>query len=204
MCQKLQDMKILIPEIPSEWTQRTRSGNTNIWNDLFYRNGLPEVKLDPPMRGLYAERFEDGWYWVCGCQKCLGIFDKHSYITCYEHDRCETCGIHRSELKEVPWGLIAGWQCNPCREAERAERKSEALSAAQARGHSEDDCWRTNEVICPVCGSENSSDDMHGSSEHEVTCCICDAEFIVEVEYDPKYTSRLKHTEEADDEGSAA
>ncbi|MBB6689940.1 hypothetical protein H7B90_00850 [Cohnella xylanilytica] len=204
MSQSLKEVKIFIPEIPKEWTQRTRGGHTNIWNDQFFKNGLPEVRLDPPERGLYAERFDDGWYWVCGCNKCLGILGKYSYIVCYEHDRCETCGIHRSELKEAPWGMGSGWQCKPCHEAERATRKAEALAEARARGHSEDDCWRLDKVICPVCGSENSSEDMHESSEHEVECWVCDAEFLVEVEYEPKYTSRLKPESEVEfDEAQA-
>ena len=39
------DTKILIPEIPGEWTERTRSGSKCIWNDGWHgkphRNGLP-------------------------------------------------------------------------------------------------------------------------------------------------------------------
>lgn len=105
----LKDAKIFIPEIPKEWEQRMRSGHTNVWNDSFYRNGLPEVKLDPPIRGLYAERFEDGWYWVCGCNRCLENNESYSYIVCYEHDRCITCSLHREQLKEAPWGKADGW-----------------------------------------------------------------------------------------------
>lgn len=188
----MRDVKILIPEIPVEWTQRNRSGHTNIWNDSFHRNGLPEVKLDPPMHGLYAERFEDGWYWVCGCHKCLENGKPHSYIVCFEHDRCVTCNIHRTELKEIPWGHPDGFKCKQCAKREHAERKAEALVEARLNAHSEDDCYRTDEVICPVCGTENSSEDIHASGEHEMTCYVCDAGFVVEVEYEPKYTSRLK------------
>jgi hypothetical protein len=28
--------------------------------------------------------------------------------------------------------------------------------------------------------------------EHEVTCGICDTDFIVEIEYEPRYTSRMR------------
>lgn len=188
----LKDVKIHIAEIPLEWTQRTRAGHTNVWNDSFYRNGLPEVRLDPPQRGLYAERFEDGWYWVCGCPKCLGIDDPFPYIVCDEHNRCETCGIHRDEVKERSvWGTRGGWQCNPCHTREHEDRKNAALEAAREQGHSEEDCRYTNEIICPVCASECPSDDMY-SGEHEVTCDVCDTEFIVEIEYEPRYTSSLK------------
>ncbi|WP_238344635.1 hypothetical protein [Pseudomonas sp. SWRI81] len=48
--------KILIPEIPGEWTQLLRSGKTNIWNEARHgkphTNGLPEVRLDSRNRAL--------------------------------------------------------------------------------------------------------------------------------------------------------
>lgn len=187
-------MKIFIPEIPKEWTQRTRSGHTNIWNDEFYRNGLPEVKLEPPMRGLYAKRFDDGWYWVCGCHHCLENDKPYSYITCDEHDRCMTCGTPRKELAEIPWGKPYGIQCKPCYAKEHEERKQEALRLAKERGHSEDDCYYISKVLCPVCGTEQSSDDL--SDEDELTCSVCDTEFIVQVNYEVRYSSFIKKGEE--------
>jgi hypothetical protein len=33
---------------------------------------------------------------------------------------------------------------------------------------------------------------MHESGEHETTCHVCDTEFVVEIEYEVKYTSSLK------------
>lgn len=188
----LKDTKIFIPEIPKEWEQRTRSGNTNIWNDSFYQNGLPEVQLDPPQRGLYAERFEDGWYWVCGCSKCLKNNEKHSYIVCEEHDRCISCGTHRKELNETPWGHPGGFQCKPCYAKEHEERKQEALRIAKENEHSEWDCYREDKIKCPVCASECSSEDLYEEGEHEISCYVCDTEFIVEIEYEVKYTSSLK------------
>lgn len=185
----LKDTKILIPTIPVEWTDRTRSGHTNIWN--YALKGLPEVKLDPPQEGLYAVRFEDGWYWVCGCDKCLENGKSYSYIVCHEHNRCVTCRTHRSELNETPWGRADGFQCKPCASREHEERKHEALEKAQKEGHSEDDCWFVAELICPVCASECSSEEM-GSGEHDVTCGTCDTEFVVEIEYEARYTSTLK------------
>ncbi len=65
--------KILIPEIPGEWTQRQRNGSLNVWNGAdhhrFHRTttDLPEVSLRPPENGLYAERIDGAWYWVSGC-----------------------------------------------------------------------------------------------------------------------------------------
>lgn len=188
----LKDTKIFIPDIPKEWEQRTRSGHTNIWNDSFFQNGLPEIKLEPPQRGLYAACFEDGWYWICGCNKCLKNNEKYSYIVCEEHDRCINCGTHRKDLTETPWGHPDGFQCKPCREEEHEERKQEALRLAKENEHEEWDCYREDEIICPVCASECSSDDMHEAGEHEMTCDVCDTEFIVEIEYEVKYTSSLK------------
>lgn len=188
----LKDTKIFIPEIPKEWEQRTRSGHTNIWNDSFYGSDLPETKLDPPMRGLYAERFDDGWYWVCGCNKCLNNNDKYSYIVCEEHDRCISCGIHRNDLTEIPWGHPDGFECKPCRANRKEEEKQKALKEARENGHSEWDCFREDKIICPVCASECSSDDMYEVGEDEVTCYVCDTEFVVEIEYEIKYTSRIK------------
>lgn len=188
----LKDVKIFIPEIPKEWEQRIRSGHTNIWNGSFNKNGLPEVRLEPPMHGLYAEKFDDGWYWVCGCHKCLNNNKPYSYIVCDEHDRCITCGTPRKELADIPWGHPDGFQCKPCADREHKEKKKEALREAKKRGHSEYDCWNTSEIICPKCASKCSDDDMHEQGEHEITCCVCDLNFIVEVEYVVRYTSILK------------
>lgn len=189
----LKDMKILIPEIPVEWTQRTRSGNTNIFNDGWHGNGLPEVSLDPPIVGLYAERFEDGWHWVCGCHKCLGIKEFYSYIVCYDHDRCLTCGTHRTELKERSvWGHPDGFNCKTCVAKAKKERKREALKQAKENGHSEYDCQYTDKIICPRCASEYETDENHDQGEHEITCDVCDTKLELEVEYEPRYTTRKK------------
>jgi len=193
---ELKDTKIFIPEIPKEWKHRTRSGNTNIWNDSFYKSELPEFKLEPPVKGLYAERFEDGWYWVCGCSKCLNNNEKYSYIVCEEHNRCITCGTHRNELTETPWGTPDGFQCKPCNRKEHEDKKEEMLREARERDHSEYECWNTSEIICPVCASKCSSDDMNEPGEEEMTCCVCDTEFIVEIEYEVNYTSKLKSVTE--------
>lgn len=192
----LKDTKIFIPEIPLEWTRRTRAGNTNVWNDSFFQNGLPEVKLEPPIKGLYAERFEDGWYWVCGCEKCLESGKKYFYIVCDDHDRCVTCGTHRKDLRENPWGHPDGFECKPCNTKRKEELKATALARARELNLNKWDHYREDKIICPVCFSENSSDDMHESDEHDVECFVCDTEFIVEVQYDPKYTTRLKEGEE--------
>ncbi|MFJ8261427.1 hypothetical protein ACIQ4I_05635 [Rummeliibacillus sp. NPDC094406] len=188
----LKNTKIYIPEVPKEWTKRIRSGHRNIWNEGSTNTELPEISLNPPTKGLYAERFDDGWYWVCGCNKCLENGESWSYIVCDEHDRCITCGTHRKELTEIPWGHPDGFQCKPCHEREHEKRKQEALRIAEENGHNEWDCFRESKIICPVCASECSSDDMYEDGEHEMTCNVCDTEFVVEIDYEVKYTSSLK------------
>lgn len=175
----LKDVKIFIPEIPAHWTKRSRRGHTNTW----YEPGEPEISLEPPIKGLYAERFDDGWYWVCGCGGCLGELNKHSYILCDEHDRCIDCGTHRDDLTDIPWhGYYVGFQCRPCHEKEKAERKAEAIAAAKAKNHSEDDCKDTDKIICPTCASVHPRDDINTSGLYPVKCHVCDEPFWVEAE----------------------
>ncbi|MFJ5771424.1 hypothetical protein [Psychrobacillus sp. NPDC093180] len=186
----LENTKIYISEIPKEWIRRVRSGHRNIWNEGSTNPELPEMSLYPPTNGLYAERFEDGWYWVCGCNKCLENGEWYSYIVCEEHDRCITCGTHRKDLTDIPCGHREGFQCKPCHEREHEERKKEALRLAKENGHDEWDCYREDKIICPVCASVNSSDDIHESSE-DMKCYVCDSNFAVEVDYETKYTTTL-------------
>lgn len=186
----LRDTKILIPEIPGEWTQRTRSGHTNIWNDPWYKTELPEVRMNPPQKGLYAERIDGNWYWVCGCEPCLGSGKAHSYVVCEEHDRCVTCNCTRAQLTETPWGARdGGWRCKPCQGALDAKRKAEALEAAAAKGHSEDDCCYVDNIICPHCATEQSSDDRN-KSDDGLECDTCGGLFDLEVDWSPSYATK--------------
>lgn len=189
----LRDTKILIPEIPGEWTQRTRSGHTNVWNDPWHKTGLPEVRMDPPQKALYAERIDGAWYWVCGCEPCLGSGKAYSYLLCEEHDRCVTCKCTRAELLETPWGVSGGWRCKPCQDALDAKRKAEALAAASAKGHSEDDCCYLDNIICPHCATEQSRDDRN-ESDDGLECDTCGGLFDLEVEWSPIYTTKKAKT----------
>lgn len=187
------DTKILIPEIPGEWTERTRSGHTNIWNQMWppgkpHRNGLPEIKLEPPELGLYAERIDGAWYWVTGCHKCLGITGKWSYITCHEHDRCVSCGTHRTELTDIPWGHPDGFRCKPCQDRIDLEAKTKALAAAAEREWSEDDTEYISEILCPHCASEQCSDEQSDTEEAE--CGTCGGTYSLEIRYEVSYTTR--------------
>jgi len=193
----LKDTKILIAEVPGEWTQRTRNGSTNVWNDAshhrFHRTttDLPELRLDPPEKGLYAERIDGAWYWVCGCEKCLGNFEKHSYIVCDDHNRCDTCAKHRSEFHEAVWGTRGGWRCNACRDHIHEERKAAALAAAKESGHNEYDCQNEDEIICPYCATKQSSDDANESAI-DSECGTCGGIFDVEVEFTRSFSTTGK------------
>lgn len=188
----LKDTKILIPEIPGHWTQRTRSGSTQVFNDRWHENGLPEVRLEPPIKGLMAERIEGAWYWVCGCDVCLGNDKSFTYSPCERHDRCVTCDCTRAELSEAPWGGVLGrwrgWQCKPCASKRAAERKAEALAAAAAKGFSEDDCSYTDDILCPHCGSKQSADDIHEDAKGR-ECNVCEGMFDLELHYSVSYTT---------------
>lgn len=186
----LREVKILIPEIPGEWTQRTRSGSTQVWNDARHHSSeFPEVRLQAPQRGLFADRIDGAWYWVCGCEKCLGSGKAFNYSPCDEHDRCVTCRCTPAELTETPWGgCDGGWRCRPCQDRLDAEAKETALAASAASGHSEDDCCSTNEIICPYCATEQSSDDRYDSATG-LKCGTCGGEFDLEVEWTASYTT---------------
>ncbi|WP_300747230.1 hypothetical protein [Pseudomonas sp.] len=135
--------KILIPEIPGEWTQRQRNGSLNVWNGTdhhrFHRTttDLPEVSLLPPENGLYAERIDGAWYWVSGCAKCNGTSEKYSYSVCDKHNVCRLCSTHRSKLTETPWGHPDGFTCKPCQDAEDAVAKAAALAKVAETGYDE-------------------------------------------------------------------
>lgn len=171
------------------------NGSTNVWNGAdhhrFHRTTteLPEVRLDPPVIGLYAERIEGAWYWVCGCEKCLGNPEKYSYVVCDEHNRCDMCQQHRSEFKEAVFGVRGGWRCRPCMSAAELKAKREALAAARASGHDEWDCMHTDSIICPFCASPNSGDEHIDSSGSE-ECSTCGGTFSVQADYSVTYTTQ--------------
>lgn len=198
---ELKDTFIHIPEIPADWTKRIRGGHTNIWNEGSTDPEKPEIKLTPAVQGLYAEHFPDatpaGWYWVCGCNTCLENDESYSYIVCHEHNRCVTCGIHREDLTDIPWGTPKGFQCKPCAQKEKLERKQKALTEARRNDHSEMDCMFTSEITCPACGLTCDSDIIDpDETDTTVECPICDTPFRVEVEYEPSYTTTLVSDED--------
>ncbi len=72
--------------------------------------------------------------------------------------------------------------------AEPRERHAQALAAAEANGHSEDDCVYTSDIICPYCATKQNSDDRHESAQG-LECDTCGGKFDLEVEWSPSYTT---------------
>lgn len=186
--------KVLIAEIPGEWTERTRSGHTNIWNrkdhDRPHRNGLPEVKLEPPEKGLYAERIDGAWYWVSGCSKCNGTAGKWSYTVCDKHDACHHCGTHRSKLTEIPWGHTEGFTCKPCQARIDAATKAEALAKFAEAEYGDSEFEYQDECKCPHCATA-----IHLESEdhkdQEMECDVCGGHFGLTLNYEVTYTTAV-------------
>ena len=186
--------KILIPEIPGEWTQRLRSGKTNIWNEARHgkphTNGLPEVRLDPPEVGLYAERIDGAWYWVSGCAKCNGSGEKYSYSVCDKHNVCRLCSTHRSKLTEAPWGHPEGFTCKPCQDAEDADAKAAALAKVAETDYDEWDYRNLDECKCPHCATV-----IHIETEdyrdQNMECGTCGGLFGLQIECEPSFTTTV-------------
>ena len=186
--------KILIPEIPGEWTQRLRSGKTNIWNEARHgkphTNGLPEVRLDPPEVGLYAERIDGAWYWVSGCAKCNGSGEKYSYSVCDKHNVCRLCSTHRSKLTEAPWGHPEGFTCKPCQDAVDAVAKAAALAKVAESDYDEWDYRNLDECKCPHCATViHIETEDYGDKNME--CDTCDGLFELTIEYSVTFTTKV-------------
>lgn len=185
--------KILIPEIPGEWTQGLRSGETNIWNEARHgkphANGLPKVRLDPPETGLCAERIDGAWYWVSGCAKCNGTGEKYSYSVCDKHNVCRLCGTHRSKLTETPWGHPDGFTCKSCQDAENAVAKAAALAKVAETDYDKWDYRNLDECKCPHCDTVihiESAD--YGDKNME--CDTCNGLFELTTEYTVSFTTK--------------
>lgn len=192
--------KILIPEISGEWTERLRSGSTDIWNHALHgkphRNGLPEVRLAPPEVGLYAERIDSAWYWVSGCAKCNGTGEQWNYSVCDKHDVFRLCSIHRSKLTETPWSHPDGWTCKSCQDAEDAQAKAAALALALALAkvaegeYNEWDYRCQDECKCPHCATViHIESEDYGDKKME--CDTCGGSFELVTEYSVSFTTTV-------------
>ena len=155
-----------------------------------HRNGLPEVRLDPPEIGLYAELIDGAWYWVSGCAKCNESGERWSYSVCDKHNVCRLCGTHRSKLTKTPWGHPDGFTCAPCKSSEDAAAKAEALAKFAESEYDEHDFCELSECKCPHCATV-----IHIEAEdcrnQNMECVTCGGLFGLEIEYEPSFTTTV-------------
>ncbi len=173
-----------------------RHGRTQAFREKIDKNGKTHtafmsndktdvIEIEPPEKHIYAELVDGEWYWLNGCCECNG--EKrcwvNSYIECEEHDVCQTCGIHRSKLKEAPWGKPDGWRCEPCQDRIDSAHKSSMLLSAR-----EYDEWgfrNLDEVECPYCNEKLTewyrSLDENDEDRQEITCETCENKYNVAV-----------------------
>ena len=94
--------------------ERVRSGKKQLFrekdpkNRSFISKENADLILQHERKEMYAELIEGKWYWINGCEKCKGNFDKYSYVVCEKHDVCESCGISRSKYSGTAWGRLNG------------------------------------------------------------------------------------------------
>lgn len=176
--------------------KRTRSGKTqlfrepNIDNQFTNEENAAAVLVHPTDVAMYAELIDGEWYWVTGCAECKGEErDWMSYIECDKHNRCSVCSIKSKDLPEgvVRWGGKHGWTCGTCKDARDLEIRMEAFEKLDGE---EPDCFYTDEPICPHCGTQQGSDDLH--ENQNIECYVCHGEMEVEVDYTRSFTTRVK------------
>ena len=174
--------------------ERIRNGKTQLFRErnpsdrTFINKENSDVTLEHKNKEMFSELIDGEWYWVSGCAECNGNERGHnSYIECEKHDVCSCCGISRKELNDSVWGGHKGWTCKPCMEAKELEIRRKAFEKLDGE---EPDCYYTDEIICPHCGSEICKDEIRESQETE--CGVCGGEVEVEVEYILNYTTKIK------------
>lgn len=103
---------------------------------------------------------------------------------CDKHNVCVKCGIKRSDLKDVPWGVsIGAFKCKPCEKQEREAR----IESRKAQGFEHE---YTNEVVCPHCGFEHS--DSWEMTDGDYSCDECHGDFVLERIVTVDYTTTKK------------
>lgn len=112
-----------------------------------------------------------------------------------KENNCMTCGISREEMEESPWGRYvpnaegkreSKIQCKPCREKELANQISEFQA-------SNPDLDYTDDIICPHCGHQHSSDGENNAfyqdGEHDFDCGNCSNSFSVSTHVSYSYST---------------
>lgn len=167
---------------------RVRNGRKQVFTQ---KESKAEIVLQHDKKSMYAELINGEWYWVEGCAECKGKpRDWMTYIECEEHDRCRSCGTNRKDIKETPWGGKYGWQCQPCANDRKKELRKQAFEKYRKEGYDEHSFTYMNEIKCPHCASEISSDEMHESQDIE--CEVCEGQIHLEVEWTPSYSTSIK------------
>ncbi|WP_303847514.1 hypothetical protein [Aeromonas sobria] len=148
----------------------------------------------PTNKAMYADLVDGQWVWRNGCRKCDP--SQSPYIVCDEHDKCDSCGISRKDLKEAPWGLgDGGWRCKDCQAVLDEREKQAALSRVakkvqQAGGYDEWEFSGQDKVKCPHCATEWSPDEDVNSAEN-YECGVCGGLYTIEPCYEVTYTTRV-------------
>jgi hypothetical protein len=180
--------KIKIDGIPEGYTVRRNSGNFSEFRKQGQNyHDSEEIRIEAPEKGLKSELINGEWFWVCGCSHCLGTEEDWCYWVCDEHNVCVTCGIHRSKLKEAPWGHQKGFRCKDCQDRINRENLIEALEKMEEKKYDECDYHAMDEVKCPHCDLEYQ--DIHESTK--TTCYRCGGEFDIEIEYNPSISTSI-------------
>lgn len=185
---------------------RMRNGSTQEFGDDWHH---PEIKLTPPEKHLYALEVNGVWMWINGCAHCNKNGEKMPYVVCEEHDRCQCCGLTRKEATPIPsrnehdqgggvWGScdengVWGWTCHPCREAEEAKIRSDALARIEENtDYNELDYFNEDEAKCPWCNANVSTEESYEADEDELTCDECGHSFTLTAEHSVSWTTKRK------------
>ena len=169
-----------------------REHNKQDWS--FIREANADVILSHPTnKEMYADLVDGQWVWRNGCCKCDP--SQSRYIFCDEHDKCESCGISRKDLKEAPYGTDSGWRCKDCQVVLDEHCKQDALSRMAKKveedgGYNEWEFSGQDKVKCPHCADEWDPDEDVDSKEN-YECAVCGGLYTIEPCYEVTYTTRV-------------
>ncbi|WP_160067541.1 hypothetical protein [Sphingobacterium bovisgrunnientis] len=173
--------------------QRVRSGPTQLFREQkpndrsFISNDNADVVLTHDTdQAMYAELIDGEWYWVSGCNECIGKPRGYSYIECDKHNVCSCCGISRKEIEGSVWGGGHGWTCPSCHDFKKLEARQSAFKKLNGKDH---DTFYTDNPTCPHCGTEYDSDFVSDNSIND--CDVCEGSFEVEIHLSPSYTTTV-------------
>ena len=98
----MKDKELINDERLTLTMKRIRNGKTQMFREknkddrTSINRDNSDVILEHEDKAMYAELFDEKWYWVSGCAECNGKErDWMSYVECEKHDRCSSCSINR-------------------------------------------------------------------------------------------------------------